>query len=401
MRGEYCAFGFERQFEDQVLTFQVHSEQPFQIRDNQSGTIWNESGQAIEGPFQDRRLRPASGYVTEWYEWSTQLPVTEIYSKRLKSRSKRSNSELAATAESILKQGLLLKEQWQFTEAIRQFRKALQIQPDLVLAHFNLGFVLALQNKLPDAAESFQRTLELQPEFTEAHIRLARVLEKMNDPAEARAHYERTIEIDPDFEDGHLGLGMLFAQEGKLPEAVQAIERALEIRPVDETKHLMLVKILLKQVQLDQAAKHGRQALEIEPDHLAAQLSLGRIELQRGKLTAAVDLFRKSLAINDELADVANILAWTLATSDDGALGKLVEAVQWAQRAAQLTQHQNPEILDTLAAAYAHVGRYDEAFQTAEKTILLARSANQPQSVTEIQERLDLYRQRQPYREEQ
>jgi len=54
---------------------------------------------------------------------------------------------------------------------------------------------------------------------------------------------------------------------------------------------------------------------------------------------------------------------------------------------------------DTLSAAYTAADRFDEAVETAEKALELARSASQQQLVNEIQEHLELYKIGQPYRE--
>ena len=66
-----------------------------------------------------------------------------------------------------------------------------------------------------------------------------------------------------------------------------------------------------------------------------------------------------------------------------------------AEGACRLTNNRVAAYLDTLAAAYAAAGRFDDAITTAGKTIDLARSAGQPQVVKEIQSRLQLYRNKQ------
>jgi hypothetical protein len=64
-------------------------------------------------------------------------------------------------------------------------------------------------------------------------------------------------------------------------------------------------------------------------------------------------------------------------------------------------QHKDdePELLDTLAAAYAEAGRFPEAVQTAEKALAAASRWDNKTLSDGIQQRLKLYRAGKPYRE--
>src|SRR6202045_4273714 len=72
-------------------------------------------------------------------------------------------------------------------------------------------------------------------------------------------------------------------------------------------------------------------------------------------------------------------------------------AVRLAEQACEATDSQRAEYLDTLAAAYAEAGRFDEAVSTARKAVATA-----PQSSTnrtELEARLERYIRRQPFRQ--
>ena len=63
----------------------------------------------------------------------------------------------------------------------------------------------------------------------------------------------------------------------------------------------------------------------------------------------------------------------------------------------ELTDNRVAQYLDTLAAAYAATGRFNDAVATAQKAIDLARSAGQLQVAAQIEPRLELYRAGRPY----
>ena len=59
-------------------------------------------------------------------------------------------------------------------------------------------------------------------------------------------------------------------------------------------------------------------------------------------------------------------LAWILAKADRADLRNAIAAVRLAERAADLTQRQDPSVLDALEAAYLAANQMDRAAETAE-----------------------------------
>lgn len=127
--------------------------------------------------------------------------------------------------------------------------------------------------------------------------------------------------------------------------------------------------------------------------------NLGIALLREGNVQGSLARFEQALKLSPGSTEVQNNLAWVLATRSPAEGGEPVRAVTLAERACELTGSQVPAYLDTLGAAYATAGRFDEAIASAQKAIELARSAGQRQLVEEIQTRLELYRSGKAYRE--
>ena len=88
-----------------------------------------------------------------------------------------------------------------------------------------------------------------------------------------------------------------------------------------------------------------------------------------------------------------------LATRPDATSDDAKEAVQHALRLCEATRYQLPSAVDTLAAAYAAAGRFEDAVKTAEKAIELASATGQHELAAKIRGRLLLYQEKRPYRE--
>ena len=89
-----------------------------------------------------------------------------------------------------------------------------------------------------------------------------------------------------------------------------------------------------------------------------------------------------------------NQMAWIRATAPDPDVRNGRQAKECATRACELSEWQEPGFLDTLAAACAECGEFDDAVRWQEKAIELAPEA----AADEFRVRADLYRGGKPYR---
>jgi len=92
------------------------------------------------------------------------------------------------------------------------------------------------------------------------------------------------------------------------------------------------------------------------------------------------------------------LAAWVLATHPDASVRQAATAVEMGERAAFVSRWGDPTVLDTLAAAYAEAGRFEDAVATAEKALGLAEAAGIDRA-TRIAERIEGYRRGVPYRD--
>ena len=95
----------------------------------------------------------------------------------------------------------------------------------------------------------------------------------------------------------------------------------------------------------------------------------------------------------------AQKLAWLRATCPVASLRNGKEALAIAQQANRFCGGKRPEILDTLAAAYAEVGWFPEALATARRALELALQQHDPALADALRERIALYDAGRPYRQ--
>ncbi len=134
-----------------------------------------------------------------------------------------------------------------------------------------------------------------------------------------------------------------------------------------------------------------------EQGHLSAQLRLAMMyDAGEGMPHNYQEAYRWYIKVAEkEFVYGLNGLAWLLATCPDDTIRDGDKAVEYAERA--LLQENSSTILDTLAAAYAEAGRFEEAIETQLKAIDIFRDEDIP--IEECFIRLNSYKNNKPWRE--
>jgi len=303
------------------------------------------------------------------------------------------------SAEAFTQLGFALAKQGHLPEAIKSYRQALALEPASAEAHAYLGSALASQRNLDEAIVHFEQALRAMPDHAELHDWLGVALRDKGRPDEALAQFREAVRLDPGLAAAELDLGRALKQQGKLDEAVQHYRRAIAIDPRLAAAHNSLGSALGSQGRVAEAVREFREALRVQPDYDEAHNNLGLALRMMGERDQALDHFKAALSRRPDWPTPMSEMAWILATHPDPAVRDPAQAVRLAERAADLTAHRQPVILDALAASYAAAGDFDRATATAQEAIALAAAAGPAGLADEIRKRLDLYRQKKPFRE--
>jgi cytochrome c-type biogenesis protein CcmH/NrfG len=169
--------------------------------------------------------------------------------------------------------------------------------------------------------------------------------------------------------------------------------------PYRADTHWRLGMVYAEQFKFDQAVFQYQESLRLAPENVAVRNSLAGVLLKQGKVTEALPHLRELLRVNPDRLEMCNNLAWILATHPDEHVRNGIEALALAERACRLSSNKIPAYLDTLAAAYAETGRYEEAVRTVEQAMSPAQASGQSKLAETLRSRRDLYQAGRPFRE--
>lgn len=194
-------------------------------------------------------------------------------------------------------------------------------------------------------------------------------------------------------------LAVALARGGKSEEALGLYRRLIELDPGNAAVRLNFGMGLARSGKLEEAAVHLEEAARLRPDLAQARYSLSLVLARQGKTPDALKLMCELMGLPAGSPGAEERLAWALATSSESSLRDGALAIRLAQRACEASQYANPASLDVLAAAYAEVGRFREAAETAKKALDKATADGKDDLAGRIRARIQLYEAERPYRE--
>ena len=212
-------------------------------------------------------------------------------------------------AERHLRRGNEHYSQGEYEQAIDEYQRVIQINPNYALAYYNLGETYRLKGKLDDAIVFFQKGVEIDPNNLLGLFLLGACYKLQGELDDATSTLLESIRIDPNFIMAHLGLGDIYRRQGKDELAVAKCQLVIDLPP-DQTlenfsnayAHSILADIYRKQGKLDEALAKLRKAIQIEVDPDVApawgNYCQGGIYLTQGKLDEALSEFQQVVKVN-------------------------------------------------------------------------------------------------------
>jgi tetratricopeptide (TPR) repeat protein len=144
-----------------------------------------------------------------------------------------------------------------FTGAITQYRKALEISPGLRGLHFELGQAVlessTSESARLEAENEFRRALAEDPADGKSQYMLGEIAWLRSAPTQALEHYQEAVRLQPDFVDARIALGKALTSLGRAGEAIQQQSEAIRLDPQNDAAHYRLAQAYRKLGRTEEA----------------------------------------------------------------------------------------------------------------------------------------------------
>jgi len=185
-------------------------------------------------------------------------------------------------------------------------------------------------------------------------------------------------------------LGLQYQRENRPDAAVAMFRAALAVRPEDPQIAGHLGTALAEGGHLDEALPLLGEAAKGAPTNAEGRYNYGAGLEMAGRHAEAVAEYREAVRLKEDWPRPQRKLAWLLATTDDPAVRDGRAAVPLASSACALTRTTATvaRCLDTLAAAYAAAGDFENASASAARAVELGRAAGEKTAAYEARAQL-------------
>ncbi len=175
---------------------------------------------------------------------------------------------------NTLRNAVVAVEDGAFQKAIPLLERVIASEPDIPIAHLQLGVAYARQRQYARATPRLKRAVELQPENMFAHYELAVGLYETGDLKRAAAEFEIVAARMPRWSDARYSLGSVYARIDRVPDAVNELRSAIDLEPRHFRANLLLGRILTLQNQTAAAIPLLRTATDVDPGSAEAHAFL-------------------------------------------------------------------------------------------------------------------------------
>jgi spermidine synthase len=228
-------------------------------------------------------------------------------------------------SSSLVALGSELEERDNPAEAFGLYRAAVEVWPESVSAHVQLGRTWAMQRKFREAAGEFRSALQLNPDSGAAHRWLARLFRDIGDPSQAIPHYREALRIAPADAETQADLAQCLTMASRPDEALTSFREAMRLRPGWAVP--MASAAMLLATHPDVGSRNSAEAIRLAKE--AAELTEGK---DRGVLEILAASYAAAGRFGEAVAAERKALELVSATAEPAVAAEMEAALDLYRR---------------------------------------------------------------------
>ena len=174
--------------------------------------------------------------------------------------------------------------------ALADFKKAIELNPDLVVARDNCGRVeLAKIDRDKTLAETWNK--------------FGRIKKDAGELDGALLGYNKAIELNPNFATAYSNRGLVKKAKGDLDGAIADFNKAIELKPDSAIYYSNRGSVRRKKGDLEDALADCNKAIELNPDSAFAYNNRGMVKRVKGDLDGALEDYNKAISLKPDFSE--------------------------------------------------------------------------------------------------
>ena len=204
-------------------------------------------------------------------------------------------------------QGLFALDELRFTDAIKLFSKAVNLDKKNSLYSYNLGNAYFFNGWYEEAVNAYKDAVMLSPNNLDYRYSLAYIYYEHEEYDKSYKEVEYILNINNNHSGTKVLKALLLSYKGEFLEAEKILKSNIKSGICDEFTLSSLAKIEMELGKIDNAEEHILSAIEKSPDNVELKLDLGEIYIKEKQYSKAIDI-AKQININNPNAVEGYIL---------------------------------------------------------------------------------------------
>jgi tetratricopeptide (TPR) repeat protein len=197
----------------------------------------------------------------------------------------------------------------EFENALASFETARWLDPDEMMAVYNIGLTHSLTADIDKSLEYLRDAYRINPEVFEITFQIGRLHIDQGQPAKALPFLEKAVRLRPTSGPAQFYLGEGLRTLDRTEEAIRAFQKAIKQNPNDAASLSALGCLFLsKGENLEIARVFCQQSVEISPENGLFRHRLAGLYMNENRLRDALEEFKKANQLgHDSLASIEEI----------------------------------------------------------------------------------------------
>jgi tetratricopeptide (TPR) repeat protein len=226
-------------------------------------------------------------------------------------------NQRVSLSTTALNRGAGLLQEQRYDAAIKEFKRAVGLNPESIDAYIIMGRTYSLVGQSTEAIDAFQKAVKVDPTSVDARTYLAGALVGEQRYGEAEVQYKTVINLDGSAEAPRSSLGSLYLLMERYAEAETQFQKVGTMSPLDPNSYYNLGLVYNKQGRYTEAVNQFERVLSLQPGSADANAELAYSYL--------------GLGLEDQAIEQVDTL-WNMNTEESWVRAAEIEAVMFTPK---------------------------------------------------------------------
>lgn len=190
--------------------------------------------------------------------------------------------------EAYYNRGNVCRKLKRYTRAIEEYSKAIELNPNFAIAYGNRGVSYRILSQYENAFKDYNKVIELNPNDAVAYNNRGYAYAQLNQHERAIEDYDEAIKLNPNYASPYTNRGNAYAQLNRYEKAIEEYNKAIELNPEDATAYYNRGLAYVESNQHNRAIEDFSKAIKSNPEDADACNNRGIVYSEIGKYDESV-----------------------------------------------------------------------------------------------------------------